>query len=164
MMEVVNSHNPNGGGWHKPDRITYHVMGEWIRDDDGTIYTAEQWLKHIGLSSHALVTTSPAGIIIRTRDDNEIAYHVKNDNTGNLGIEFLCPGIHNLASLIERTKTDYLVTAQYWAGVEQVRQWREEYGIPVDRVQPHSVLDPDNRWFDPGAGFPHDIFIEDIQT
>lgn len=162
MMSIIERLSQNGGGIQTPNRATVHVMGEWIRDKHGNIYSAEEWLNKIGLSSHILVTASPAGIAIRMRRDEQIAYHVKNDNTGNLGIEFLCPGIHNLASLKEATISDYLETAQYHTGVEIVRDWTRAYGFNRDDVKRHSDRDPVDRGFDPGDGFPWLIFIEDV--
>ncbi len=142
----------------RPKLIAYHAMAEFIEDDDGKIFTAFDWLKRLRLSAHALVT--PSGVVIRTRRDNEGAYHAKGFNTDSLGIEFLVPGVHNYGTFLKAMKTDYLTTVAFRAGVEQTLEWRNKFAI-LDNVQPHSKLSP-GRKHDPGEGFPDREFREAI--
>jgi N-acetyl-anhydromuramyl-L-alanine amidase AmpD len=148
---------PHGGGYQAPEIIVIHVMGEYIAYG-GEVIPARELLKREGLSSHSLIT--PSGVNIRCRKDNQIAYHAKGHNVGSLGMEFLAPRIHDLDSLQALTQRDYLESPQYWKGVEQVREWLSLHNIR--KIVRHSDLDPDRRWFDPGDGFPLQIFLQDV--
>lgn len=134
----------------RPKLIVYHAMGEFIKDDDGTIYAAHDWLKKLKISVHALIT--PSGVDIRQRRDEQGAYHAKGFNTDSLGIEFLVSGIHNYGTFLKAIKTDYVPAVQFKAGVEQVLKWRNKFQV-LDRVEAHSTLSP-GRKPDPGDGFP----------
>jgi len=157
---------PHGGGYQVPDRLIVHAMGEWIVDNDGNAYYADEWLKVIGLSAHRLIT--PSGTEIQCRPDNRVAYHAKGHNVNTIGVEFLVPGVFYAGDygsgrdrdFLEVIKTDYLTVPQYHKGVGSCRGILSEHGI--EAVERHSDIDPENK-SDPGAGFPMDIFLEDIR-
>ena len=153
------AHMPLSKGRNKqtPDRLVIHAMGEFI-DTDDTDYSAVDWLRKLGLSVHAFIT--PSGVVIRSRDDEQGAYHAKDYNTNSLGVEFLVPGLHTYETFVEALKTPYLTGPQYEAGVVLVRAWMDRWEI--DHIDRHSDLSPDRK-VDPGAGFPWDQFMRDIQ-
>ncbi|NIW97184.1 MAG: hypothetical protein GWN13_02855 [Phycisphaerae bacterium] len=131
-------------------------MAEYI-DADPRDYHAVDWLDKLGLSAHCLVT--PSGVIIKTRSDEQIAYHAKGFNNHSLGIEFLVPGVHTYATFLQEIKIPYVTDEQYNAGLDQVRDWVSRYGIT--KIFRHSDLDP-ARKKDPGDGFPWSKFMEDL--
>jgi N-acetyl-anhydromuramyl-L-alanine amidase AmpD len=150
-------HSKNAGNHeHTPVMITLHAMAERITWG-GYDLDAADFLDEIGLCSHALV--KPNGDIIRMRGDNELAWHAKRFNTGNLGIEFLVPGVTSYENFLERIKQPYLNPVQYASGLQQVKDWIALYGI--QRVTTHHKLDP-GRKEDPGTGFPLEDFLNDL--
>ena len=127
-------------------------MGEFI-NDSGTGYFAKEWLDKLRLSAHYLIC--PSGVVIQTRENDQIAYHAKSHNTGSIGIEILVPGVHDYRSFIERIKTPYVHGTQYTALVELCR------GFKHLNFTRHSDIDPDRK-ADPGAGFDWQTFIQDV--
>jgi len=138
-------------------RIVYHCMGEFIRDKDGQVYYCVDWLKHEGISVHAFAT--PSGVIIRSRRDDQRAWHARGFNTGSLGIEFLVPGIHDIYSLREAIKEPYTTDIQMQAGIEQTREWLVKHRA-IAHVDEHRELTPEKP--DMGDGFQKQIYLEGI--
>ncbi len=133
-----------------------HAMGEWIKDDDGKIYSAEEWLAKLRLSAHFLVT--PSGVIIQLRDIEEIAYHAKNYNVGTVGTEYLVSGVYNYGTFLEAIKRPYLTSEQFDAGAELSIMLTEQGVMDIDR---HDFLDP-SRKKDPGLGFPWEEHLKAV--
>ena len=140
---------------HTPKRIVVHAMGEYI-DTEPIDYHAVDWLRKLGLSAHAFVT--PSGVVVRSRKDEQGAYHAKGHNSGSLGVEFLVPGLHTYATFVAAIKKKYLTKPQYEAGVEAVKRWKDRYELTT--IVRHSDLSPDRK-VDPGKGFPWERFLSD---
>lgn len=158
-MKVVKSPLPNGGSVLDPSKVVVHCMAEYVIYE-GRAYHAIEWLRKKGWSAHIFVT--PSGTVIRSRDDDQGAYHAKaqGHNSISLGIEFLVAGAHDYGSFLDAIKRDYLTPQQYKAGVEFCREeWIEKKGI-LNFVK-HSIIDP-ARKEDPGGGFPWGEFLKDI--
>ena len=148
---------PDGGGAQTPRRIVVHAMGEFIRPPGSSvIWPALDWLRHCGLSAHALVT--PSGTIVETRSPGLIAWHAKGHNTDTLGVEFLVPGIHDYNTLCRAMALPWVLVAQYEAGRGLIATWRSNWDIPREEVYRHSELDPDRRE-DPGDGFEMEYIL-----
>ena len=155
-MRVAGIPLPKGAADQTPQRIVIHSMGEFI-DTATDDFHAVEFLRHIGLSAHAFIT--PSGVVIRSRKDEQGAYHAKGYNTDSLGVEFLVPGLHTYGSFVDAIAVEYLTDAQYTAGVALVQEWLDNHTIMhVDR---HSDLRP-SRKVDPGAGFPWEKFRADV--
>jgi len=156
-MSLIIKHNPHGSAQQTPGRVVLHAMGEFILHE-GKILPAEDFLLKQGLSAHVLVT--PRGEEIKLRKDDEGAYHARGFNKNSLGIEFLVPGIHTYETFLDAIKRNYLTDAAYDTGVNVVCTWCLLHNIQsIDR---HSFLDP-SRKYDPGAGFPYQKFIDDVE-
>lgn len=143
----------------EPTKVIVHSMAEFVIKD-GRAYHAIEWLRKKKQSAHIFVT--PSGTIIRSRNDNQVAWHAKaqGHNFKSLGIEFLVPGAHDYGSFLDAIKRDYLTPQQYKAGVEFCRkEWVEKLGI-LHFVK-HSTIDPAMKE-DPGGGFNWTQFLGDI--
>ena len=165
-MNEVKIHLAHGGGIQTPTDIILHSMAEYIIVDPATAkrygikvgeYHALQWLDILGLSAHALI--APTGVSIRCRNDDEMAWHAKSNNSNTLGIEFLVPGAYGYYDFIQRIKTPYLTDDQFHCGQEQIREWVEAWNI--ESIKTHNEIDP-GRKHDPGAGFPTNEFLQEL--
>ena len=159
-METINIPIQFGGGRLDPSVVVVHCMAEYVVDSDGKSYHAIEFLKKMGWSAHAFVT--PSGTVIRSRNDNRVAWHAKaqGHNYKALGIEFLVPGAHDWIDFKRTIRHEYLTHQQYEAGVRFCREeWVEKLGI-LHYVK-HSSIDPANKP-DPGDGFPWPQFLTDI--
>lgn len=162
-MRIIYHPLPRGGTQQQTKpfvsrRVVVHAMGEYIRDMDGQVYFAPDWLKRCGYSAHVLVATN--GDIYRCREDDEEAIHAYGNNDA-LSIEWLVKGIHNLTSLHRAIKKPYLTQVQLEGGIEFVREvWVKRKGIL--RYEGHDKVDPRQIKQDPGKGFPWDKFLPGI--
>lgn len=150
------SPNPYGAARQTPRRIVVHAMHEWFDmsdagTDPGMLY-ADKFLEHVGLSAHVLVT--PAGEVIRCRDDQQGAYHAKGFNTDSLGIEFLVPNRYGYSydAFLRAIEEDWVSEAQLLTGGRVIAEWIARWGIT--QIDGHCDLDP-ARKRDPG-NFPWD--------
>jgi len=147
---------PGGAAEQSADLVVVHAMAEFLdlaTDDQFAV----EFLRGVGLSAHAFVT--PSGVVIRSRSDDQGAWHAKGFNTDSLGVEFLVPGLHTYATFTAAIRVPYLTDAQYAAGVALVQGWIESHEL--DRIARHSDLSP-GRKVDPGQGFPWDQFLDDV--
>lgn len=148
----------DGRGRNEPKMVVVHAMAEFVEQGNRDL-PAWDLLAKLDLSAHAFVT--PSGVVVRSRDDDQGAWHAKGFNRDSLGIEFLVPGVHTYSTFLKRMKEPYLSDAQYAAGVELVREWVRRYEISPDQVVRHSDVDP-GRKHDPGDGFPWKRFVEEV--
>lgn len=155
---MINRPSPFGAAQQTPRRIILHAMAYQL-DYEGRRMYAASFLERVRLSAHVLV--APDGTIIRCRDDLQGAWHAKGHNTDTLGMEILVPDAYNLTELKARTATPgWMSPAQFDAVVNQCRYWLRTHDI--QRIERHSDVDPERRWFDPGKGFPWDEFLERV--
>ena len=144
-MNIIEDLLPKGAKTNNPNRIIIHAMGEFIRDDDGQVYSAVDWLRKLGLSAHAFGLSN--GTIIRGRKDNQGAYHAKGHNTDTLSYEFLVKGIHDYSSFKETIKKPYLPDKEYKSGVDFIKsEWVDGKGIL--HLQRHSKGENSERIYD----------------
>ena len=147
------------GRTQSPNRGIVHAMGEYIKDDDGQVYHAVEWLRKCGYSAHIFVC--PNADIIRSREDHQDAIHAAGNNYDTLGIEWLVPGIHNYGTFLEAIEKPYLKPGQLEAGIDFVRkEWVEALGIL--HYEKHCNVDPKQIKKDPGSGFPWREFLKGI--
>lgn len=139
--------------------IVVHAAAEYIRFDDKDIHIVD-YLRSLGQSAHAYVL--PSGDIIRTRRDDQIAWHCRAQgfNWKSLGIEFLVAGAWKYGEFLDVIDTDWLREEQYNAGIQLVKDWMKPGKI--NEIERHCIIDPDNKK-DPGEGFPWFNFLDDIR-
>lgn len=153
MLQMVKIPSPYGfSRSHVPKRIVIHAMGEFV----GGMF-APDFLRSVELSAHALVT--PSGVIIRTREDNQGAYHAASHNVDTLGVEILVPGVHDYSTFLNTIKDDWVTPQAFVATCELVRGWRNQHGI--DTIVRHSDIDSDRK-YDPGDGFMWERFLKEV--
>ena len=153
-MNILYDMLPHGRDGNQPDRIIVHSMGEFIESND-LVYSARDWLNHLGLSAHALV--KPDGDIIVCRDDSQVGWHAKGHNTNTLGIEFLVSGLHTYDTWKKAIKEDVWTPRQYLVGAQFIMGWKRKFNIKS--MERHSDIDPDRK-VDPGDGFQWDYLVE----
>ena len=151
---------PSIHGSNKPldaSAIVVHAAAEYIRLADKDIHIVD-FLRSRGQSAHAFVL--PSGDIIRTRRDDQIAWHCKAQgfNWKSLGMEFLVPGAYIYDDFLEKIKAHWVTEEQYAAGVQLAMEWRASKKLVVR----HCDVDPDRKE-DPGEGFPWHAFLSDIK-
>lgn len=147
-MNITEKLNTNGGGIHYPDTIVYHAMSEFI---DGV--HALDYLQIMGLSAHYLI--EPYGNIIRTRNENLIAYHAKGHNRMTIGIELLIKGDLTYPEFINALKTNWCKPQQMKSVIWLVNDIMTRHDIK--KHVRHSDIDP-KRKKDPGEGFDWKYF------
>ncbi len=137
--------------------VIVHAMAEYI-DTDPEDKHAIEFLRSIGLSAHAFVT--PTGLVIRSRDNEQGAYHAKGWNNKALGIELLVPGLHTYASFaIAIAGKNWVSPDQFRSAVRLVAGWKVNY--PSIEILRHSDVSP-GRKIDPGAGFNWKAFLDSV--
>jgi len=152
--------SPYGLSTLRPQGIIVHAMAEYLEIGDEDV-PAVEFLHRQRLSAHAVV--KPSGVVIRTRRDDQGAYHARGFNSTTLGVEVLVPGAHTYGTFIEAIKEpDWVSEAAYDATVRLVRDWMDAHEIEAEAVQRHSDVSQ-GRKPDPGVGFPWDRFLVDIQ-
>ena len=139
----------HGGGAQRPRRIVVHAMCAEI-DYEGSRIDAAALLDRLKLSAHVLI--QPDGTAIRCRRDDQVAWHAKGHNTDSLGVEVLVPWAYDLDGLKRVTAEKWVSTAQFGALASIITIWKRVHRI--ERIDRHSDLDPERRFFDPGQGFP----------
>ena len=148
-MHIKEIRLDKGAKKNTPKRIIIHAMSEFINYKGQTLHAVE-FLKLIGLSAHAFV--EPNGIIIRSREDTEGAYHAKGHNTDTLGVEFLIEGVHSYSQFLKAMRKTYLKEDQIDSGFKLVKGWMIRWNIHKNNVVMHSDVDPDRK-HDAGQGF-----------
>jgi N-acetyl-anhydromuramyl-L-alanine amidase AmpD len=155
-MIVANKPLKSGRKRLDPDLIIVHAMAEYMELGEADRSAWEQ-LKTSGLSAHALIT--PSGVVVRCRADDQGAYHARGHNRRALGVEFLVPGVHTLATFYDAISRHYLTEVQYQAGVALVSGWCRTFEITD--VLRHSDVDSERKR-DPGDGFPWQRFLTNV--
>ena len=155
---ILNMPSSCGRDILEPTAVVVHAAAEYIRLHDGDIHIVD-FLRSRGESAHAFIT--PHGHIIRTRGNQQIAWHARAQgfNFKSLGIEFLVSGAHTIESFRKTIQGDWLTGLQYLAGVNLVKTWITLGKIT--EVVRHCDIDPELKK-DPGAGFPWINFQNDI--
>lgn len=134
-------------------RLVVHSMSEYITTEEGCFYAPDFLYTVFKYSAHYFVT--PSGRLIRTVDDDVIAYHARGYNSDSLGCEFLVKGEHDWASFktaIADEENSPYTEDQYRAGAWLYRKWMRENQLGLDKIQRHSDLSPDRK-VDPGPAF-----------
>jgi len=149
-----------------PERIIIHAMPEYVNhrrtlrhntvgEPNQDVIWAHEYFRAKNISTHVIIT--PSGIKVRTRQDDQGAYHASGLNDIALGLTFLVPGVHTEDTFREAIETKYLSGPQFKAGVEQVRAWLETYTL-IEEPERHSHVVRNE--IDPGRGFPWFEFLE----
>ena len=167
-MITIDRPLPRGFPNQRPKTICLHSIGEWIHLDlkiakqlgiEKRDYYCIEFLEAIGYSAHGVI--SPNGLFIKCRETRQGAFHAKNFNEDSLGLEFMVPGLHTLATMHRVIENPWLPDPEFTTGVEVVRGWKDEYNIRVQEIYTHEQLSPERKK-DPGAGFPLEPFLKSV--
>jgi len=139
-------------------RIVLHAMGEYVRSDPWVRHCTHV-LESLGVSAHAIAL--PDGRLLACVPPARIAHHAKGHNTDSVGIEFAVAGVWDYAGFLTRIRTPWVTDAALEAGVAWVADQCRAFGLGTAAVTTHARLDPDRKQ-DPGAGFPLDVFLEQL--
>lgn len=149
--------------WHRERRcavdaiIIHYISAMYSKPKDPyCLDTCIDILNKEKLSYHYIITRDPSPSVIRLVDDTRKAFHAgygnlfgRKDNVNDFSI-----GISLLA------KPDDTFT---FSQIEQltflVRQIRQTYAIPLNRIVGHDMVDPERKK-DPGPKFPWLSFLE----
>ena len=141
-----------------PTMIVIHAMAEYL-EVDGKVLHARDFLNHIGLSCHYMVT--PGGDTIQCADPTtRTTWHSKGYNSDSIGIEILVPGLMNYTKFKYRLGwSNWCSDTQFTGAIDLCKSLRSIY--PIDTVVRHSDLDPDRK-VDPGRMFNWSLFLESL--
>ena len=131
--------------------IVVHCMGERVDGLPAHEFLAREDIK---LSVHAMISTD--GTILRTRQDEQRAWHATGYNDRALGVEILVPGEHDWDSLVETIRRPWALSVQVDSAVWLVAQWMTTWSIPLDQIVRHSDISDVKP--DPGDGFDWSTF------
>ena len=132
--------------------------------EGGTPINTARWQAHQADRASSYHVIAGADGLLRTLEDEAVAFHIAGHNTPSLGLAFA----GRAADWGNDPDRDLAALAH---GARQAAAWRDAYDIPLrwltktqaDRGEPgfvrHSTMDPSRR-SDPGRGFPADIFFE----
>lgn len=156
---IINIPSVHGREGLDATAIVIHAAAEYIRFNDRDIHIID-YLRSRGQSAHAYVL--PSGDIVRTRRNDQIAWHCRAQgyNFKSIGIEFLVPGAWTYDDFLKVIDTDWLLERQYEGGLKFIKELMEPGKI--NEIERHCIIDP-NRKKDPGEGFPWLLLNKDIR-
>jgi hypothetical protein len=100
----------------------------------------------------AHLSVDPAGLVYRSVDDEDTAYHSGRYNSRSVGVEIVGVNGYDFPdSQLDKT-------------AEVVARWADKYGLPVDRIHiigHNEVPETDNE--DPGLDFDWDDFMSRVR-
>ena len=139
-------------GNKNPDTIVLHASSEFVYDDK-QYYHILDFHKKEGLSAHVYVF--PSGLWVKTKSFNDIAYHARNHNHNTIGIEFIMMGFNTYGRFLDKMNGKWYTDTQIDTGIAGIKKIISKYKI--SKITTHHELDPDRK-YDPGAGFPTNLF------
>lgn len=158
-----------------PIGIVVHSMGEYIKDTDGSVYRARDWIKKLGYSVHSFIHTD--GNVEVMKLPNQKAEHaglskhngLSKLNKYFLGFEVLVEGTHNYGTFLQKIKEDDCYTdKQFQMAVDQTEMWMKSFNILLKDVVRHSDVSGDDvrgngkGKKDPGNGFDWNRFKNEL--
>lgn len=171
-FQIINRHLDHGDYWpnglptdeQRPERLVVHAMANQL-DYNGERLYAASFLDKIELSAHILLPPYEP-VVIRCREDIEIAWHALGFNINSIGLEFLVPDVYDYSSFLQRIREPWIrpSSSQYQLGVGVAARICNFWSIPIKEgyFDQHSDIDP-SRKYDPGSGFPWNRFIKDVR-
>ena len=160
IIKIYIDEGPSSVPDNFPSIIVTHAMGEFIRDGNGEfgpkgkIYHFLEWLRILGYSAHGFI--EPSGRIIQAREWTQGAWHCSANHMNYIaiGIEWIVEGIHDITTLREAMKGNWVSDAQLVAGAELYSMLMRDYNIK--KLTQHRWEDPQGKE-DPGEGFPQQL-------